>query len=128
TLVLLAFLPNLLLGLGPASASREGVCGMRGDFGLLPTGRDVRVRPACGGFFLLTAYLLNLLLLQVYGGEYLSDSATNVLQNLMSGIGWLILAAIVVVVVAPLTEELLFRGALWSGLAYYRVPPWVILV
>ncbi|WP_277068114.1 CPBP family intramembrane glutamic endopeptidase [Saccharomonospora viridis] len=127
-LVLLAFLPNLLLGLGPVYASRKWGSGMRGDFGLLPTGRDVRVGLACGGFSLLTAYLLNLLLLQVYGSEYLSDSATNVLQNLMSGIGWLILAAIVVVVVAPLTEELLFRGALWGGLAYYRVPSWVILV
>ncbi|EHK87287.1 lysostaphin resistance A-like protein [Saccharomonospora azurea] len=127
-LILLAFVPNLLLGLGPVVASRRWGRGVRADFGLRPTGRDLRVGLACGGFSLLAAYVLNLVLMQVYGNRYLSDSTTDVLRGMSSSIGWLVFAALVVVVAAPLTEELLFRGALWTGLAHYRVPPWVILV
>lgn len=127
-LILLAFVPNLLLGVGPVLASRRWGGGTRGEFGLRPTGRDLRVGLACGGFSLLAAYVLNLVLLQVYGDDYLSDSTTEVLRSMTSGLGWLVFAALVVVVAAPLTEELLFRGALWTGLAHHRVPPWVILV
>ncbi len=127
-LILLAFVPNLLLGVGPVVASRRWGGGTRVDFGLRPTVRDLRVGLACGGFSLLAAYVLNLVLLQVYGDDYLSDSTTEVLRSMTSGLGWLVFAALVVVVAAPLTEELLFRGALWTGLAHHRVPPWVILV
>ncbi|CAM2892981.1 CPBP family intramembrane glutamic endopeptidase [Saccharomonospora xinjiangensis] len=128
-LVLLAFVPNLLLGLGPVLASRRWGRGVRAEFGLRPTGRDVRVGLACGGFSLLAAYVLNLVLLRVYGDDYLSDdSTTDVLRDMTSDLAWLVLAALVVVVAAPLTEELLFRGALWTGLEHYRVPPWAILV
>lgn len=127
-LVLVAFVPNILLGLGPVLASRRWGAGVRRDFGLLPTGRDLRIGLACGGFSLLAAYVLNLLLFLVYGERQRSETVTDVLRGMTSSVGWLILAALVVVVGAPLTEELLFRGALWNGLERYRVPPWVILV
>ncbi|OQO90085.1 CPBP family intramembrane glutamic endopeptidase [Saccharomonospora piscinae] len=126
--IVLAFLPNLLLGLGPVFAARKWGRGVLAEFGLVPTWRDVRIGLACGGFSLLAAFVLNLLLLQVYGDEFLTDSTTDVLRSMTSSVGWLVVAAIVVVVGAPLTEELLFRGALWNGLAHYRVPPWAILV
>lgn len=126
--ILLAFLPNLLLGIGPVLGARRWGRGPFADFGLLPTGRDLRIGLACGGFSLLAAYLLGMLLIQVYGRERMSDPVTDVFTGLTSHVGWLVVAAVVLVVGAPLTEELLFRGALWNALAHHRIPPWAVLV
>jgi membrane protease YdiL (CAAX protease family) len=128
-LLLLAFLPNLFLGLGPVVGSKLWGMGLRADFGLLPTLRDLKIGLACGGFALLAGYLLNLVLLAVYGADGMADNPlTELSTDLGDNVVWLVLAAIVVVVGAPLTEELLVRGTLWSGLEHYRVPTWVILV
>lgn len=128
-IILLAFLPNLLLGLGPVLGSRLRGRGLRADFGLIPNARDVKVGLACGGFALLAGYLLNLVLLAAYGTEDISSAP---LVDLASGLGeemlWLVLAALIVVLVAPLTEELLFRGALWNAVTCYRVPQWAVLL
>ncbi|MFC4000669.1 CPBP family intramembrane glutamic endopeptidase [Prauserella oleivorans] len=127
-LVLLAFVPNILLGLAPAVGSWRLGRGLRADFGLVPTGRDVKVGLYCGLLALLTGYVLNLVLIQVYGTERLSQPLDEVFGGIASSLGWLVVAAVIVSVGAPLTEELLVRGALWNGLAHHRVPPWVILV
>ncbi|EHR49638.1 putative metal-dependent membrane protease [Saccharomonospora marina XMU15] len=127
-LVLLAFVPNVLLGLVPWLGSLRWGNGVRADFGLLPTGRDLKVGLACGGFALLAGYVLNLILLQIYGSERMAGPLIEVFRGISADIGWLVVAAIIVVVGAPLTEELLFRGALWNGLAHYRIPNWVILL
>lgn len=125
--LLLAFLPTVLLGLAPLVASRKWGTGK--DFGWFPTLRDVKIGLACGGVALVAGYLLNLLLLGLYGTDRvaagpLADLARNDDDNTL----WLVLAAIIVVVATPLAEELLMRGALWHALAHHRVPPWVILV
>ncbi|RBM19953.1 CPBP family intramembrane metalloprotease [Prauserella sp. PE36] len=127
-LVLLAFVPNILLGLAPVLAARRWGQGVLAEFRLLPNARDVKVGLACGGFALLTGYLLNVVLLEVYGTDRLSDPLTEVFGGIASNTGWLVVAALIVVVAAPLTEELFVRGALWNGLAHHRVPPWVVLV
>lgn len=127
-LVLLAFVPNLLLGLVPVLGSRRWGRGVRTDFALLPSPRDIKVGLACGGFSLLAGYLFSLVLLQVYGARRLPNPLTDVFRGLGDNTGWLVVVALVVVVVAPLTEELLFRGALWSGLAHHQLPRWVILL
>lgn len=127
-LVLLAFVPNLLLGLVPWLASRRWGKGVRADFGLLPNGRDIKIGLACGGFALLAGYLLNLLLLEIYGSERMSGPLIEVFRGISANVLWLAVAAIIVVIGAPLTEELLFRGALWNGLAHYRIPGWAILL
>lgn len=127
-LVLLAFVPNILLGLAPAVGSWRWGSGLRADFGLVPTVRDVKVGLSCGVLALVTGYVLNLVLLQVYGTDRLSQPLDEVFGGIASDIGWLVVAAVIVSVGAPLTEELLVRGALWNGLAHHRVPPWVILV
>ncbi|MEU6642324.1 CPBP family intramembrane glutamic endopeptidase [Saccharomonospora sp. NPDC046836] len=127
-LVLLAFVPNLLLGAGPAFAARRWGHGVLAEFRVVPDLRDLKVGLACGGFSLLAGYLMNLLLLHVYGTTRMTDPLTEVFGGLTAHLAWLIVAAVVVVAVAPLTEELLVRGALWNGLAHYRVPDWVILV
>jgi hypothetical protein len=128
--LLLAFLPSVLLGLGPVLASRRWGDGPKADFGWLPTLRDVKVGLACGGLALVAGYLLNLVLLGLYGIDRVSDGP---LTELAEGVDedntiWLVLAAIIVVVATPLAEELLMRGALWGALEHHRVPPWVILV
>ncbi|MDV6012815.1 type II CAAX endopeptidase family protein [Haloechinothrix sp. LS1_15] len=127
--LLLAFVPNLLLGVGPALGSWLWGRGLRADFAVLPVWRDVPVGVACGGFALLAGYLMNLLAMGVYGPEEFTDSP---LHGLAEGLGddlhWLLVMAFVLVVVAPVTEELLVRGALWNALAYYRVPVWAIVV
>lgn len=128
-LLILAFLPNLMLGLGPAAGSWLAGRGLRADFGLIPNWRDVRIGLACGVLALVAGYGLNLLLIAVYGTDNVSDSPLSDLADASSSdTGWLVLAAVIVVVGAPLTEELLVRGTLWNALAAHRVPPWVVLV
>lgn len=127
--LLLAFLPSVFLGVGPLVASRQWGRGPKADFGWMPNLRDVKVGLACGVLALGVGYLLNLLLLGLYGGDRVSD---NPLTDLAEGVDgdkmWLVLAAIIVVGVAPLAEELLTRGALWGALEHHRVPSWVIVV
>lgn len=126
----LAFLPTLLLGLGPVLASRRWGEGPKADFGWVPSRRDVKVGLACGGLALSVGYLLNLLVLGLYGIDRVSDSP---LAELAEGVdsddtGWLVLAAAIVVVATPLAEELLTRGALWNALETHLLPRWVIVV
>ena len=128
--LLLAFLPSVLLGLGPMIASRRWGEGPKTDFGWIPSLRDVKVGLACGGLALVIGYLLNLLLLGLYGTDRVTD---NPVTDLAEGVGqdntiWLVLAAVIVVGAAPLAEELLTRGALWGALEHHRVPNWVIVV
>ncbi|MFD9888854.1 CPBP family intramembrane glutamic endopeptidase [Amycolatopsis sp. NPDC059027] len=131
-LLLLAFLPNLLLGLGPVAGSRIWGAGLREDFGLLPTWRDVRIGLACGVLALVAGFGLNLLSIAVYGtgdSTDVSDSPLTDLADTYRGdTVWLVLAAVIVVAGAPVTEELLVRGTLWNGLSCYRIPRWVVLV
>jgi membrane protease YdiL (CAAX protease family) len=128
-LLLLAFLPNLMLGLAPALGARRWGRGVRGEFGLLPNRRDVKVGLACGGVALVAGYLVNLILLGLYGTDRQSDGP---LAEFSDGDGdktpWLVLAAVIVIIAAPVTEELLVRGALWNALAHYRLPGWTILL
>ncbi|GAA4530871.1 type II CAAX endopeptidase family protein [Amycolatopsis samaneae] len=127
-LLLLAFLPNLLLGLGPVLGSRRWGAGLRADFGLLPTWRDVRIGLACGLLALVAGFALNLLSIAVYGTDDVTDSPLTDLADTYRGdTGWLVLAAVIVVLGAPVTEELLVRGTLWNGLSWYRIPPWAVL-
>lgn len=123
--LLLAFLPSVLLGLAPLIASRKWGTGK--DFGWIPTPRDFKVGLACGAAALVVGYLLNLLLLGLYGTDRVSDGALADLAQNDDGTLWLAFAAIIVVVATPLAEELLLRGALWSALEHHRVPPWVII-
>lgn len=128
--LLLAFLPSVLLGLGPMIASKRWGSGPKTDFGWLPCLRDVKVGVACGGLALGVGYLLNLVLLGLFGTDRVSDNPlTDLAQEVdENNTVWLVLAAVIVIGAAPLAEELLIRGALWKALEHHRVPPWVILV
>ncbi|GGP47727.1 CPBP family intramembrane glutamic endopeptidase [Saccharothrix coeruleofusca] len=124
-LLLLLFVPNALLGLGPVVLSWWRGGGPRRDFGVVPTARDVKVGLACGGLSLLAAWVLGVVLLRLRRD---TSSPLEEIGALSGGKSvWLALAALFVVVGAPLTEELLTRGALWGALEHHRVPPLAIL-
>ncbi|WP_033295406.1 CPBP family intramembrane glutamic endopeptidase [Amycolatopsis jejuensis] len=128
-LLLLAFLPNLVLGLGPLLGSARFGTGPEADFGLRTRGRDVRIGLACGALALVVGFLLNLGEIAIFGGDEVSDSPLTDLPDVSGGNPvWLVAAALVLVIAVPVTEELLVRGALWNALVHHRVPPWVVLV
>lgn len=128
-LLLLLFLPNVLLGAGPAVISRFRGDGPAKEFGLKPTWRDVKVGLACGGLSLLVAWIVALLLLSVRRDTAESRSALEDIGLLSGGRSvWLAVAALFVFAGAPITEELLTRGALWRALEHHRVPRTTILV
>jgi uncharacterized protein len=123
-LLLLAFAPNILLGLVPAVLSWWRGHGLRSDFGILPKRRDFRVGFVCGLCALFGSLAVTMLVIAVNG-----PPPETGLTRLMDGhrTVWLFLFALFAFLGAPLTEELLMRGALWGALEHYRVPRYVIL-
>lgn len=123
-LLLLAFAPNILLGLVPAVLSWWRGHGLRSDFGILPRRRDFRVGFVCGLCALFGSWAVTMVIIAVNGPPPESD-----LTRLMQGdrTVWLFLFALFAFLGAPLTEELLMRGALWGALEHYHVPRYVIL-
>jgi uncharacterized protein len=128
-LVLLALAPNLLLGLAPAVFSWWKGQGLRRDYGIVPTRRDVWIGVLCGLIALGIGLLVNLLLQGlVFRNQGEGQNAVQQLSGLSGGrSGWLVLAAVFVVFGAPLSEELLVRGALWGALEHYRMHRYAIL-
>ena len=124
-LLLLGFAPNVLLGLAPLVLSWWWGAGPRADFGLLPRRRDVTVGLICGAAALVSSWLLSLALVGLLGPPPPSG-----LTDLQAGgrSVWLLLFAVFAFLGAPLTEELLVRGALWGALEHYRIPRAVVLV
>lgn len=124
-LLLLAFAPNILLGLVPAVFSWWRGRGLRADFGILPRRHDVKIGLICGLCALFGSWMVTLVIIAVTGPPPETD-----LARLMQGDRtiWLFLFALFAFLGAPLTEELLMRGALWGALEHYRVPPFAILI
>lgn len=126
--VLLALLPNLLLGLGPALLSWMRGRGPRLDFGIRFTRNDLAVGFSCGMIALAAGLAVNYVLQNLV---FRNSSQTNVAQELGDLSGgrsvWLLIAVLFLVFGSPLTEELLMRGALWGALEHFRVPQWAIL-
>jgi membrane protease YdiL (CAAX protease family) len=124
-LLLLAFAPNILLGLVPAVFSWCKGGGLRSDYGILPTKRDVKIGLICGGLALFVSWLLGLVLVSISG--QLPDDRISQLTHGPKSI-WLLLFVLFAALGAPVTEELLMRGALWGALEYHRVPRGAILL
>ncbi|HWE91484.1 MAG TPA: CPBP family intramembrane glutamate endopeptidase, partial [Pseudonocardiaceae bacterium] len=78
-LVLVAFLPNVLLGLVPAIMSWWKGQGPRRDFGIVPTLRDLRVGVTCGLISLGAGIVVNLLLIWLTKA---TPGSTNPLSNI----------------------------------------------
>ncbi|ASO19300.1 hypothetical protein FHR81_001568 [Actinoalloteichus hoggarensis] len=127
-LLLLSLLPNLFLGLGPAVLSWWKGSGTRRDFGIVPKWRDVWVGLSCGGAGLLGAFIVALMVM--------GDAVENGDESAISGMGalfegqaiWVFCLALFMFIGAPLTEELLVRGALWGALEHFKVPRYAVLL
>lgn len=124
-LLLLAFAPNILLGLVPCVVSWCCGNGPRSDFGILPRRRDFKVGFTCGLCALFGSWIVTLVIMAMAGPPPESD-ITRLMQGSRSV--WLFLFALFAFLGAPLTEELLMRGALWGALEHYRIPRYAILV
>ena len=122
--LLASFAPNLLLAVAPVTLSWWRGRGPRRDYGIVPTARDIKVGLACGGVSLLVARALSVPLTKIYGDDG-SSGGPDAFDG--AGAGWLLAYPAYLVVGAPLTEELLFRGALWGALEHYQVPRLAIL-
>jgi membrane protease YdiL (CAAX protease family) len=127
--VLLALTPNLFLGLAPAVLSWWKGNGLRRDFGIVPTRRDLWIGLVCGLVAFGIGLLVNLILqLVVFRNSGQGNNAVQQLSGLSGGrTVWLAIAALFVVIGAPLTEETLVRGALWGALEHYKLHRYAIL-
>ncbi len=128
-LVLLALAPNVFLGLGPAVMSWWKGNGLRRDYGIVPTRRDLWIGLLCGLVAFGIGLLVNLMLqLLVFKNSNPGNNAVQQLSGLSGGRSvWLAIAALFVVIGAPLTEETLVRGALWGAFEHYKVHRYAIL-
>lgn len=125
--VLVALLPNLMLGLGPAVLSWWRGNGPRRDFGIRFTRTDLATGFSCGVIALAVGLAINLIL-QALVFHTPQQGVAQQLGELSGGrSGWLAFALLYVVLVAPLNEEMLMRGALWGALEHYRLPKLMIL-
>jgi uncharacterized protein len=126
-IVFLALLPNLFLGLGPAVLSWWRGFGPRVDFGIRFTREDLSIGFTCGVAALAIGLVVNYLV-QTFVFRTQQPNAAQELGELSGGRSvWLAVALLFVVFIAPLTEEMLVRGALWGALEHHRVPRLMIL-
>lgn len=125
--VLLALLPNLLLGIGPAVVSRLRGRGPRRDFGIRFRWSDVSTGFSCGVVALVVGLAINLLLQELVFHKPQQGVAQELGQLSGGRTVWLVLALVYAVLIAPLNEEMLMRGALWGALEHHRVPKLAIL-
>lgn len=125
--VLFALLPNLFLGIGPAVLSWWRGHGPRLDFGIRFRWSDVRTGFTCGVVAVFVGLAINLLLEEAVFHQPQQGVAQQLGQLSGGRTIWLGFALLYTVVVAPVNEEMLMRGALWGALEHYRVPKLMIL-
>ena len=102
--------------------------GPRTDLGLVWSWHDVRVGLAYGFGGLVITIPASLLYMVVVGPERASSAIGDVFAGLRAGPAAAIGVALVVVVLAPICEEIVYRGLLWGAIERYRPPRWVPFV
>ena len=117
--LVLPLIANLSLGLVPWWFSRRRGHGVVKDFGFLPNRRDFTVGLVCGVASLFVGLVISLLVSRI-----IPPQASPVSSHLDA---WLIGYVAFLVIGAPITEELLVRGALWGALERYGLPRLTIL-
>jgi hypothetical protein len=130
-LLIVEFIPNLAFALFPLWFSWWKGSGPKRDFGIAMRWRDLLIGLACGATAIGVGVLVNVLLARfIFTGVGTSaDSGLNGLTQLSDGRTiWLALFALFAFIGAPITEELLFRGALWGALEGFKINRYVVLV
>jgi membrane protease YdiL (CAAX protease family) len=102
--------------------------GPRADLGLVWSWHDIRVGAAYGFGGLVITVPASLLYVIVVGPERASSAIGDVFAGLRAGPVAAIGVALVVVLLAPLCEEIVYRGLLWGALERYAPPRWVPFV
>jgi hypothetical protein len=118
--LLVPFVANLFLGLVPWWFSRRRGRGVVADFGFLPNRRDFSVGLSCGVASVVVGLVISMVVSRI-----IPPAASPVTSHVD---GWLIGFVAFLVIGAPITEELLVRGALWGALAHYGVPRLTVLL
>lgn len=102
--------------------------GPRADLGLIWSWHDVRVGIGYGLGGLLITVPASLLYVVVVGAEGAGSAVGEVFEGLRAGPMAALTVVLVVVVLAPLCEEIVYRGLLWGALERYALPRWVPFV
>jgi len=102
--------------------------GPRADLGLVFSWQDVRVGAAYGFGGLAITIPASLLYVVLVGANRASSAVGDVFAGLRSGPAAALGVVLVVVLLAPLCEEIVYRGLLWGAVERYAVPPWVPFV
>jgi len=102
--------------------------GPRTDLGLVWSWPDVRLGILYGVGGLVITLPASLLYVVVVGAEQASSAVGEVFEGLRAGPLAAVGVALVVVVLAPLCEEIVYRGLLWGAVERYAVPRWVPFV
>jgi uncharacterized protein len=102
--------------------------GPRTDLGLVWSWHDVRVGVLYGVGGLVVTIPASLLYVVLVGADQASSAVGDVFEGLRAGPLAAIGVALVVVVLAPLCEEIVYRGLLWGAVERYAVPRWVPFV
>ncbi|HEY2701100.1 MAG TPA: type II CAAX endopeptidase family protein [Pseudonocardiaceae bacterium] len=126
-LLIVAFIPNLAFAFFPLLFSWWKGHGPKIDFGIAMRWRDLGIGIACGGIAIGLGYLVDIVLFRFFTGTEPSGGVSAL------GVGdgrtiWLALFALFAFIGAPITEELLFRGALWGALESFKINRYVVLV
>ena len=102
--------------------------GPRVDLGLVWSWHDVRAGLAYGLGGLVVTIPASLLYVVLVGPEQASSAVGDVFEGLRAGPVAALAVAFVVVGLAPLCEEIVYRGLLWGALERYALPRWVPFV
>ncbi len=102
--------------------------GPRVDLGLVWSWHDVRVGLAYGFGGLVVTIPASLLYAVLVGPDQATSAIGDVFGGLRAGLLAAIGVALVVIVLAPLCEEIVYRGLLWGALERYSVRRWVPFV
>jgi membrane protease YdiL (CAAX protease family) len=102
--------------------------GPRADLGLVWSWHDVRLGIVYGIGGLVVTIPASLLYVVLVGAEQASSAVGDVFEGLRAGPVAAVAVVLVVVVLAPLCEEIVYRGLLWGALERYALPRWVPFV
>jgi membrane protease YdiL (CAAX protease family) len=120
--------PTVLAAATAIAVTRVRGNGPRADLGLVWSWHDVRVGAAYGFGGLVLTIPASLLYVVLVGPENASSAIGDVFAGLRAGPVAALGLALVVVVLAPFCEEVVYRGLLWGALERYALPRWVPFV
>jgi membrane protease YdiL (CAAX protease family) len=120
--------PTVLAAGTAVLATRLRGNGPRTDLGLVWSWRDIRIGAAYGFGGLVVTIPASLLYVALVGRERASSAIGEVFGGLRAGPTAAVGVALVVVLLAPLCEEIVYRGLLWGAIERYGPPRWVPFV